>query len=88
MRLVDAHAHVFLKDMPHIPNPRHRIDYDFTVEQYLTTLDEHGVERGVIAAASPYGDYNDYTIASLRGQPRLRGTVILDPGSSATSSSA
>ncbi len=79
MRMVDSHAHVFLKDMPHVPDPRHRIEYDFTVEQYLATLDQHGVERGVIAAASPYGDYNDYTIASLRGRPRLRGTVILDP---------
>ena len=79
MRMVDAHAHVFLKDMPHIANPRHRIDYDFTVEQYRATLDAHGVERGVIAAASPYGDYNDYTIAAVRGEPRLRGTVILEP---------
>jgi predicted TIM-barrel fold metal-dependent hydrolase len=33
----------------------------------------------VIAAASPYGDYNDYTIAAVRGEPRLRGTVILEP---------
>lgn len=80
MRMVDSHAHVFLRDMPHIPDPRHRIEYDFTVEQYLAALDTHGVERGVIAAASPYGDYNDYTIASVRARPRLRGTVILDPG--------
>lgn len=79
MRMVDSHAHVFLKDMPHVPDPRHRIEYDFTVEQYLKTLDAHGVERGVIAAASPYGDYNDYTIASVRGSKRLRGSVILEP---------
>ena len=46
-----------------------------TVEQYLEILDAHGVERGVIAAASPYGDYNDYTIAAVRNQPRLRGTA-------------
>ena len=79
MRMVDSHAHVFLADMPHIPDPRHRITYDFTVEQYLQALDAHGVEKGVIAAASPYGDYNDYTIACTRGRPRLRGTVILEP---------
>jgi len=77
MKMVDSHAHVFLKDMPHVADPRHRISYDFSVEQYLKVLDAHGVERGVIAAASPYGDYNDYTIAALRGQSRLRGTVIL-----------
>jgi predicted TIM-barrel fold metal-dependent hydrolase len=77
--MVDAHAHVFLKDMPHIADPRHRITYDFSVEQYLAALDAHGVERGVIAAASPYGDYNDYTVAAVRAHPRLRGTVILAP---------
>ena len=37
----------------------------------------------VIAAASPWGDYNDYTIATLRTYPRLRGTVILRPSSRA-----
>jgi predicted TIM-barrel fold metal-dependent hydrolase len=76
--MVDAHAHVFLKDMPHVADPRHRITWDFSVEQYLKVLDEHGVERAVIAAASPYGDYNDYTIASVKAnKDRLRGTVIL-----------
>jgi len=77
--LVDAHAHVFLKDMPLIGAPRHRPNYDFTTEQYLATLDAHGVHFGVIAAASIYGDYNDYTIEAVRSSPRLRGTVILDP---------
>jgi predicted TIM-barrel fold metal-dependent hydrolase len=43
MKMVDAHAHVFLKDMPHIPDPRHRITYDFPVERYLKMLDEQGV---------------------------------------------
>jgi predicted TIM-barrel fold metal-dependent hydrolase len=79
MKMVDAHAHVFLEDLPHIADPRHRITYGFTVAQYLAALDAHGVARGVIAAASPYGDYNDYTIAAVRNQPRLRGTVILEP---------
>jgi predicted TIM-barrel fold metal-dependent hydrolase len=78
-RLIDTHAHVFLKDMPHVPNPRHKITYDYTIEEYLQTLDRHGVERAVLAAASPYGDYNDYLIDSIRGQPRLRGTVIVEP---------
>jgi predicted TIM-barrel fold metal-dependent hydrolase len=77
--LVDAHAHVFTADMPLIGAPRHRPNYDFTAEQYLATLDEHGVGFGVIAAASIYGDYNDYTIAAVRQSKRLRGTVILEP---------
>lgn len=78
--IIDCHAHIWTADMPLVANPRHRLDYDFTVEQYLAILDEHGVSLAVIAAASPYGDYNDYTIACLRRTPRLRGTVILDPG--------
>ncbi len=77
--LVDCHAHIWTADMPVVANPRHRLGYDFTVEQYLKVLDEHGVQLGVIAAASPFGDYNDYTIESLRRTKRLRGTVILDP---------
>lgn len=77
--LVDAHAHVFTRDMPLIGKPRHRPNYDFTTGQFLKVLDDHGVGFGVIAAASIYGDYNDYTIAACRSSPRLRGTVILEP---------
>src|SRR6266852_9643889 len=77
--LVDAHVHVFTQDMPLIDNPRHAPTYSFTVEQLLATMDAHGVQFGVIAAASPWGDYNDYTLAALRAHPRLRGTVILKP---------
>ncbi|VCU68048.1 2-pyrone-4,6-dicarbaxylate hydrolase [Pigmentiphaga humi] len=78
--LVDAHVHVFTRDMPLVPNPRHTPGYSFTVEQLLETMDAHGVQFAVIAAASPWGDYNDYVIESLRKSPRLRGTVIVDPG--------
>src|SRR5262249_59287601 len=77
--LVDAHVHVFTRDMPLIDNPRHAPTHSFTVEQLLATMDAHGVHYAVIAAASPWGDYNDYTIAALRAHPRLRGTVILKP---------
>src|SRR5882757_8376841 len=77
--LVDAHVHVFTRDMPLIDNPRHAPTYDFTVEQLIATMDAHGVQFAVIAAASPWGDYNDYVISALRAHPRLRGTVILKP---------
>jgi predicted TIM-barrel fold metal-dependent hydrolase len=77
--VVDAHAHVFTADMPMVDNPRHRPDYDFTPRQYLDVLDAHGVQFAVLAAGSPWDDYNDYMIAGLRGQPRLRGTVIVAP---------
>jgi len=77
--IVDAHAHIFTRDMPLNDQPRHRPTYDFTVEDYIATLDAHGVRYGVIAAASPWSDYNDYTIESVRRNPRLRGTVIVRP---------
>lgn len=77
--LIDAHVHIFKRDMPLVPEPRHSPDYDFTVERLLNTMDAHGVSLAVIAAASPWGDYNDYTLASLRKSRRLRGTIIADP---------
>ena len=78
--IVDSHAHIFTRDMPLNDRPRHRPSYDFTLQDYIATLDAHGVRYGVIAAASPWSDYNDYTIESVRGNPRLRGTVIVRPG--------
>ncbi len=65
--------------MPLVANPRHRPDYEFTTEQYLATLDAHGIRFGVLAGASIFGTYNDYTIAAVRAHKRLRGTVLLDP---------
>jgi predicted TIM-barrel fold metal-dependent hydrolase len=77
--LVDAHVHIFRGNMPLVPSPRHSPDYEFTAEQLQSTLDAHGVQFCVIAAASPWGDCNDYVIHSLRTRPRWRGTVIVDP---------
>jgi predicted TIM-barrel fold metal-dependent hydrolase len=77
--LVDCHAHVWTKGMPFVPNPRHRPEYEFTAEQYLAALDAHDVRHGVLAGASIFGTYNDYTIETVRAHKRLRGTVLLDP---------
>lgn len=76
---IDAHVHVFITDMPLIDNPRHAPKYGFTHEDLIATLDENGVDRAVIAAASPWGDYNDYTWTALRAhRARLRGTAIFN----------
>ena len=78
--IVDSHVHVFTRDMPLIYNPRHSPTYDFTHQDLIATMDAHGVQYAAIAAASPWGDYNDYTIAALRAHPRrLLGTAILKP---------
>jgi predicted TIM-barrel fold metal-dependent hydrolase len=74
---IDAHVHVFTADMPLIDNPRHAPTYSFTHQELIATLDQNGVDRAVIAAASPWGDYNDYILTALRAHPaRLKGTAI------------
>lgn len=76
---VDSHAHIFTTSMPLRDNPRHTPSYSFTVEDYLKVLDAHHITHAVLAAASPWADYNDYLIDSVKANPRLRGTVILEP---------
>jgi predicted TIM-barrel fold metal-dependent hydrolase len=78
--VVDAHAHIFTSTMPFVPGAWTRPDYEFSAEQYLATLDEHGVAFGVISAATLFGDYNEYTLDALRRYRRLRATVIVQPG--------
>lgn len=78
--VIDTHAHIFTRDMPLAPLAWNRPDYDFTAEQYLAALDKHCVAFGVISAATLFGDYNEYTLETLRRHPRLRATVIVRPG--------
>jgi predicted TIM-barrel fold metal-dependent hydrolase len=77
---IDAHVHVFTTDMPLIDNPRHAPTYSFTHEELIATMDRNDIDRAVIAAASPWGDYNDYMLTAVRAHPkRLRATAILKP---------
>src|SRR5690606_10720959 len=76
---IDCHAHIFKQDMPLRDTPRHAPDYDFTLEDYEKELDRHGISLAVIAAASSWADYNDFLVDSIAGNPRYRGTVILEP---------
>jgi len=78
--VIDAHAHIFTRGMPLAPGAWTRPDFDFTAEQFLAALDQHGVGFGVISAATIFGDYNDYTLEALRRHRRLRATVIVRPG--------
>jgi predicted TIM-barrel fold metal-dependent hydrolase len=78
--LIDTHAHIYLTSMPMTGTAWHRPPSDASAEDYIATLDQAGVHFGVIAAASLYGDYNDYVVDSLRRYRRLRATVIVQPG--------
>lgn len=77
--LIDCHAHVWGNGMPFVSTAWTRPTYAYSVEDWLADLDVHGVRYGVIAAASLFGTYNDYTIRALRRHERLRGTAIVDP---------
>jgi predicted TIM-barrel fold metal-dependent hydrolase len=77
--IVDAHAHIFTGRMPLTDSAWARPAYDYPTEAYLADLDRHGVAFGVVAAASLYGDYNDYTLQALAEHKRLRATVIVRP---------
>lgn len=65
--------------MPFLRSAWTRPNYAFPVETYLGLLDANEIGYGVIAAASLFGSFNDYTISALRRFPRLRGTVIVEP---------
>ena len=77
--IVDSHAHVYTTDMPLSATAWHQPPEDATIEQYLATLDRHGVKYAVLAAASLFDDYNDYSIEATRRHRRLRTTVIVRP---------
>jgi predicted TIM-barrel fold metal-dependent hydrolase len=78
--LVDSHAHVYTTDMPLSPTAWHKPPEDATIDRYIATLDQHGVEYAVLAAASLFDDYNEYSIEATRRHKRLRTTVIVKPG--------
>ncbi len=77
--LIDCHAHIWGPDMPYVRSAWTRPDYVYSAEDFLADLDANGIHYGVIAAASLFGTYNDYTIRALRSNKRLRGTANVDP---------
>ena len=76
--LVDTHFHVYTRDMPLSATAWHKPPEDATIERLIATLDAHGVQFGVLAPASLYGDYNEYTREALKRHPRrLRASAIV-----------
>jgi len=63
---VDSHAHIWQPEMPYAASAWTRPSYVYTAEQFLADMESTGVRYGVVAAASLFGTYNDYTIRSLR----------------------
>jgi predicted TIM-barrel fold metal-dependent hydrolase len=76
---VDCHAHIYHAAMPLAAGAWHRTHGEALLEDYMAQLSAHGVRRGVLAAVSLYGTYNEYALEACRRYPQLRTTVILDP---------
>lgn len=78
---IDAHAHVFSRDLQLIGARRYSPEYDATLDQYLEHLQTQGLSHGVLVQPSFLGTDNSYLLAALKQAPQqLRGVVVLEPG--------
>ncbi|MEQ7922245.1 amidohydrolase family protein [Xanthomonas sp. WHRI 1810A] len=76
---IDAHAHVFSRELDLTTARRYTPDYDATLAMYLDTLREHGLSHGVLVQPSFLGTDNSYLLAALRQAPKqLRGVVVVE----------
>lgn len=77
---IDAHAHVFTRDLSLTSGRRYTPDYDATLQDYLAHLDAHGLSHGVLVQPSFLGTDNRYLLDALAQAPeRLRGVVVVEP---------
>lgn len=77
---IDAHAHVFSRELTRVSARRYSPDYDATLEQYLAHLREHGLSHGVLVQPSFLGTDNQHLLSALQQAPgQLRGVVVVDP---------
>lgn len=78
MKKVDTHAHVFSMNQGVVANARYSPDYSATVDQYITHLDRHGFEYGVLIQPSFLGYDNSQMLKALATYPeRLKGIAVL-----------
>jgi predicted TIM-barrel fold metal-dependent hydrolase len=78
--LVDTHVHLFTRALPLASTAWTAPEVELPVETFEDLMARHGVTHGVISAMSLLADGNAYTLAALRRNPRLRGTVDVEPG--------
>jgi predicted TIM-barrel fold metal-dependent hydrolase len=75
---VDAHAHVFLRDMKLADGRRYDPVADAPLSAYLRLLDELGMARGVLVQPSFLGFDNGFLLKCIaRAEGRLRGVAVV-----------
>lgn len=77
--LVDAHFHTWRIDHPLTGTAWHAPPTDAPIDRFLSLMDKHNVIFGVVAAASIFGEYNDYVRSAIKAHKRLRATAVLSP---------
>ncbi|HEY0289371.1 MAG TPA: amidohydrolase family protein [Pseudomonas sp.] len=76
---IDAHAHVFSRELDLTTARRYTPDYDAPLATYLANLREHGLSHGVLVQPSFLGTDNSYLLAALQQAPeQLRGVVVVE----------
>lgn len=77
---VDAHAHVFCRDLPLAANRRYAPEYDALVDAWLAHMERGGLSHGVLIQPSFLGTDNGYIEQALARYPdRLRAIAVIDP---------
>jgi predicted TIM-barrel fold metal-dependent hydrolase len=82
---IDAHTHVFVKNLPMAIDARYRPDYDAAWDTLLALAGKNGVGRAVILQPSFLGFDNSYLFETLRAEPkRFRGVPWISPSVTVT----
>lgn len=77
---IDAHAHVFDRNLRLAAGRRYAPDYDAPLDTYLRQLDENGLTHGVLVQPSFLGTDNSYLLDCLEtAGGQLRGIAVIDP---------
>ena len=75
---IDAHTHVFRRDLPMVPGRRYTPDYDATLANLFTHLEANRLDQAVLVQPSFLGTDNRYMLAAIAEAPdRLRGVAMV-----------
>lgn len=86
--LLDGHFHIFLQSLDLVKNPRHRPQYDATVEDYLAYQRAFGLAGGLLVQPSFLGSDNSFLLATLEKLVHeapgscFKGVASVSPGTS------